>query len=711
MMGRRFSSKLVMLRSARWVAAALLDVFVLRRPGRIAALAVLVVLMVIRLVNPLILEEIRLRVFDLEQYLLPRDTSRSVRPPVRIVEIDPESIREFGQWPWPRTLIARLIERIAQARPRVLGIDILFSSPDRLSPPELAVELPKGLPAFPNDIAARLAAMPSSDARLIEAIRRLPTVLGVALADPEQNLENSLPNYRSGVLSLDAIREAAVTDGGIISVTPDPDGMFRRVPLAANYKDSAGGTTYFLGFSAQLLAQATRSFANLRRSAGKIDGMDIGDIFIPTDETGAAFVYFGPRLPSYSASEILKGQFDAEDLRDAIVLLAVTGVGSVDLQRTPIGLLYGVEFHAQLIQSVLADAVLRRPWFADWIEIAALLLTGFVVIWLIRYESPLMAIAVAFSLVIVLAGGEIGLFRLARWLVDGTYPAGAGLACFGVMLGGNLVAVQRERRRLSAELEHQAGELAAAREIQMGLLPRRFPAFPLRPEIDLYARIEPARDVGGDLFDFQLLDENQLFFMVGDVSGKGIPAALFMAMTKEVMRDAATRHGAALDRMLADANTKIISASNDMAAEGHSMMFVTAFVGVLDLVSGGLVYSSAGHDSPLVVRSGRKSRELETEGGPPLGTIEDFPYPVDRDRLDQGSILVLITDGVTEAQDTAGRLYSARRLVACINSAQPESAQQAVDAVFAGVREFIGPAVQADDITVLAVQRSSVSER
>jgi adenylate cyclase len=706
MMGWRYSSELGISRTRRRAAAALLDALALRTPGRMAALAGLGVLVLLRLVNPPIIEEIRQRMFDVGQYLFPRDTSHPVQPPVRIVEIDSDSIREFGQWPWPRTLVATLIEQIARTGPKVLGIDILFATPDRLSPPELAKELPKSVFGFPHDIAARLAAMPSNDARLAQAIRKIPTVLGVALIDRQPALEDSLPIYRSGETSIESIRAAAVSDGGLISVAPDYDGVLRRVPVAAYYKDSVRATTYFLGFAAQLIAQATRAFANLRRYHGKIEGLDIGNYFIPTDESGAAFVYFGPRLPSYSAAQLLDGAFNPDDLHDAIVLLGLTGIGTVDLQRTPIGLLGGIEFHAQLIQSVLNNTVLWRPWFANWIEIGAVLFAGFVVIWTIRYEAPVIAAAVAFALVTAFVGGEAATFKLAHWLIDGIYPAGSAIVCFGIMLGGSLIAVQRDRRRISAELEREAGELAAARDIQMGLLPLRFPAFPGRSEIDLYARIEPARDVGGDLFDFHLFDQDRLFFMIGDVSGKGIPAALFMAMTREIVRDAARQHGAALDRILADANTKILSASNDMLDDGHSIIFVTAFACVLDLLSGELVYCSAGHDSPLVVEPGRTPRALVTEGGPPLGTIADFPYPVDRDHLGPGSCLILFTDGVTEAQDTAGALYSGRRLAACIEGA-PMSARQVVDTVFTDVRNFTGAAIQADDITVLVVRRPS----
>jgi sigma-B regulation protein RsbU (phosphoserine phosphatase) len=302
------------------------------------------------------------------------------------------------------------------------------------------------------------------------------------------------------------------------------------------------------------------------------------------------------------------------------------------------------------------------------------------------------------------------------WLVDTLYSAVAILLAFGAMVGGNFIAAQREGRRLAAELDREReatarleGELTAARAIQMGLLPLHFPAFPDRDEIDLFARIEPARNVGGDLFDFALIDHNRLFFMIGDVSGKGIPAALFMATTKEVVRDAAIRHGAALDQVLAEANAKIGAASNNMAEGGANVMFVTAFAGLLDLTTGDLVFASAGHDAPLVIMAGRTLRELTTEGGPPLGAVEDFRYPLSRDRLEIDAILMLYTDGVTEAQDTDGMLFGSRRLNECLTDVQASGAQGAIDLVFDSLRRFVGAADQFDDITILALRRRGVA--
>jgi serine phosphatase RsbU (regulator of sigma subunit) len=248
------------------------------------------------------------------------------------------------------------------------------------------------------------------------------------------------------------------------------------------------------------------------------------------------------------------------------------------------------------------------------------------------------------------------------------------------------------------------GEFAAARAVQMSLLPLRFPAFPERRDFEIYARIEPARVVGGDLFDFLLIDDSRLFFIIADVSGKGMPAALAMAMTKQIVRDAVQRHGIALDRLMTEANIKTAAASEEMG-RGGDMMFVTAFAGILDLASGELAYASAGHDAPFLLQAGDRLRQLETRGGPPLGAVEHFRFPVDRDRCERGAVLLLYTDGVTEAQNPKAALYSADRLAALLGALPATSARTVVDATFDDVRHFAGEAEASDDITLLAIRR------
>jgi len=174
-------------------------------------------------------------------------------------------------------------------------------------------------------------------------------------------------------------------------------------------------------------------------------------------------------------------------------------------------------------------------------------------------------------------------------------------------------------------------------------------------------------------------------------------------VTKEVVRDAVLTFEPALDRILAEANRKLAAASAELQSEGG--VFVTAFAGILDLGSGAIDYASAGHDSPFLLGGSTGLRRLITDGGPPLGTVDEFRYPIDHDRIELGEVLLLFTDGVTEAENREHRLYSSERLAKALATARVSDARRVVTVVIDDVSRFIGDAEQADDMTLLAVRR------
>jgi serine phosphatase RsbU (regulator of sigma subunit)/CHASE2 domain-containing sensor protein len=657
-----------------------------------------------------IIPEARVRVFDLEERLWPR-ASGPAR--VAIVDVDEKSLAQFGQWPWPRTLVAELVRRIAEGHPRVLGIDIVFAEPDRLSPPEIARELP----SLPSYLAAGLAQLPPNELALADAMAMVPTVLALVpgredtssaqvpvrpapIRQAGGDATSYLANYRSMLRSLPEL-SAAAEGAGAIAAEPDDDGIVRRVAVAVGHNG-----TIIPSFALEVLrvGAGERSVVVDTGRLG-IEDVRIGGVAIPTDWRGRAIVHFAPRVARYiPAVDVLDPAFDPAELHSEVVLLGVAGLAVADLQQTPLGLVRGVDVHAQLIESVLLETLLHRPRYLDWIELALTLGLGLSAICLLRYDRPSRAAAIALASVAGLIGFELVAFRFADLLFDGTYPALTLLAAFGVMQFGTLRAAEAELDRQREATHRFEGELAAAQAIQMGLLPRRFPAFPDHPEIDVYGRIEPARIVGGDLYDYLLIDhDRRLFFAIADVSGKGVPAALLMAATKEVVREAVLKFAAGLDRILAEANQKTAASSTDLLPEGG--VFVTAFVGVLDLATGELSYASAGHASPYVLGGKRGLRQLTTEGGPPLGAVDTFLYPIDRDRIEPGEVLLLYTDGITEAENADRALYGRSRLAEALAKAPIGDARNLVRAVLDDVRSFVGRAEQADDVTVLALRR------
>lgn len=683
-------------------------------PGRIPALLIVVLLGLLRLWDPEMVEDVRLRGFDLLQRSAPRAYHEM---PVRIVEIDEAALRQYGQWPWPRIRIAELVEGIAAARPLVLGLDIIFAEPDRMSPGRI----PDAVPGLKQETIDDLLAQPSGEARLAAALGKLPVVMGLGPGnqppvargpvrttvvreiggDPRPRLKS----YPSLIRSLPEIA-AAERGRGILGGAPDRDGILRRVPMLVS---SEGRLVPALSVEMMRVVSNLASIGVVSER-NRVLGLTLGQTFIPTDGRARAYPYFTRSLDDryVSAGKILDGTLDPRQLQGAIVLLGVTGLGLIDLQQTPLGLMQGVEIHAQLLENIMLDAMLRRPPWVTQAELALLALAGLLAIFALPYRRPGLAVAGGGLLLLVLLGGEAAAFRGAGLLVDTGNAALTMLAAFGVMLAAGLRAAEAARRRLAGDLEEQRqvtarleGELNAARAIQHGLLPRRFPA---RPDIELYASMEPARSVGGDLYDYVQLDKNRLLFAVADVSGKGIPAALFMAMTKEVVHASAIRHGDSLNEVMTEANNKIGLASADLMADGANMMFVTCLAGILDLRTGVLVYVSAGHDAPFSIKPGNAPVQLTGDGGPPLGAVDDFPFPVERYAMAPGEILVLFTDGVTEAENPERILYGTGRLLAALAASPSASAEAAVAVVRDDLRRFVSTADQADDITLLALR-------
>ena len=266
----------------------------------------------------------------------------------------------------------------------------------------------------------------------------------------------------------------------------------------------------------------------------------------------------------------------------------------------------------------------------------------------------------------------------------------------------DLKAYMENLSRATADKERIATELSVARKIQAGMLPRVAPDFSGQTAFDLDAVMTPAKEVGGDFYDFYMLDENRLAVTVADVSGKGVPAALFMVVAKNVLQNlamAAKTHGDFAE---------VVTRANDRLCEGNDqMMFVTVFFGVLDLRTGEFSYVNAGHNPPLLLRRGGEVSYLLPEGKPdkPLGLMEGLPYRQRALTLAPGEMVFLYTDGVTEAANEAAELYGEERLQADFAGVESDApVREILAAVGAAVKAHAGNAEQADDITMLGLR-------
>jgi phosphoserine phosphatase RsbU/P len=241
-------------------------------------------------------------------------------------------------------------------------------------------------------------------------------------------------------------------------------------------------------------------------------------------------------------------------------------------------------------------------------------------------------------------------------------------------------------------------ELSIAATIQQSMLPSKFPAFPDREEFDVYALMRPAKEVGGDFYDFFLVDDDHLCVVVGDVSGKGVPAALFMAVTKYLIQ-AAVGTGAAPDLCLAMVNAHL-------ARNNESCMFVTIFLGVLDLKTGEFLYANGGHNPPVLAEKGYDAAFLGKPGGPVVGIMDDAEFRMDRLVLSPGALLLVYSDGVTEAFDIDGNAFAEDRLRDAVTVFREGAAQDVSKGLLQLIDSFCAGAPQADDITILALRIS-----
>jgi phosphoserine phosphatase RsbU/P len=268
---------------------------------------------------------------------------------------------------------------------------------------------------------------------------------------------------------------------------------------------------------------------------------------------------------------------------------------------------------------------------------------------------------------------------------------------------GSTLEKKRLRDEINAHLARLEQELEAARRLQMAMVPQSFPkpsaAFPL----DLCASMEPAREVGGDLYDFFVTEDGKLCFLVGDVSGKGMPAALFMARTKSLIRITTelmrARHGAS-----AGPAEIIARVNRELCQDNSDMMFVTLFFAMIEPATGELEFCNAGHNAPYRL-NGKTVETIEGGKGIILGVRPDAVYSTGRLALAPGDGVYLFTDGVTEANNAAEELFGETRLEAVLGAADGAPCAEIVKSVAYAVRGFVGDALPSDDITMLAIRR------
>ncbi len=439
----------------------------LRWVARLAPLAVILLALGLRVWDPGFVAQFRLLVFDAYQRLLPRPADPATSP-VIIVEIDDASLRRLGQWPWPRTRMAQLVDRLRAAGAVAVGFDMVFAEPDRTSPKEVIRMWPRTKEI--DALRAEANKLPDHDKQFAEAIARLPTVLAFVLVNrrtsrpPSRNAAYGyagddpapfVPALPGAVVNL-ALLEAAASGNGAINWIPDADQIVRRVPTVLRL-----GERLYPSFFAEVLRVVQRSRGYKIRSSNAggatafgeksgLNAVQIGRAVVPVDANGLMSVYFARHdtrryIPAW---KVLAGDpASLARLRGRIVLIGASAAGLFDLRATPLApAIPGVEVHAQAIEQVIAGIHLLRPDFALGVELFAILLLCLVIVMVVPRVGPLWgAIVGGVALYAALIGAWYA-FVGERLLIDGVYPALTVIAVFIVTTVLAYTRTEREKR-------------------------------------------------------------------------------------------------------------------------------------------------------------------------------------------------------------------------------------------------------------------------
>ena len=613
-------------------------------------------------------DSIELDTLDLRVQLRPKPTTSDK---IVFVEIDDETLKTFGQYPLPREYHAGLIKALTDAGARSIFFDIIFSD----------------------------ATNAASDDALKEAIRDAKNIylpysfyLG-----PAQTARKHAKTTQALTWASQTREDFSLFAKGLghINVAADPDGKYRKIPLYIGFNNTLYPfASFLLGCEYLGINEKEVKF---------IPGKSVAcskDLSIPLDENSNLLVNFtSPWVSAYThvsyrdvynayLSSLIgqKSPFDTTILKDKICIICLTATGTTDLHPNAFDALYpAAGIHAEVINSMITKKfIVRAPAIVNIL----LLIVLSVIIALVSLKTkPVKGFFLSLLGVFTFVGAGFLLFDIFGVWIDLFLPA----AVTGVLYTGfNLYKYVSEwKKRLLFEQE-----LDIAKKIQQSFLPKSIPEV---KGLTIAATMLTAKEVGGDLYDFVEFDESRIGVMIGDVSGKGVPASLFMAM-------AIGAFGFFTARELKPCET-LGSLNAKLAGDNSSNLFVTVFYAIFDTGAHTVTCANGGHMPLLRVTQAGEANYIDAEEGMPLGIIEG-PYSQNSAHFSSGDTFIFYTDGVTEATNARGQMYGKERLIEIARAKRSLSAQEIRDAIALDVRKFEPKSMQHDDMTLIIVKTS-----
>ena len=603
----------------------------------------LILLITIKIINPPFIKSISNLSFDLYQKaftLEKKDTD------VIIIDIDEDSLGKFGQFPWSRSVFAKILDQLNTSNPKAIGFDIFFAEKDKQSPEEII----KSYNLIPSDMID-LQKLKSHDELFAEKLKESKSIIAVLGSnvrshsnydrkakakflskggDPKQFTYS----YPYSIGSLESLEEN-VKGLGSISFLDQSDGIIRSLPLLVRFNEKLYPT---MGLEMVRVGSKQKNIYVELNEVG-IKRISARPHKIKSDPNGIIWIKYKKSLKEQfiSASKVYDGEFKKDFFENKYVLIGASAQGLFDLVKTPLGVtIPGVEVHANVIENILDQSYLLRNPNTYIFELLFSILVALITFVLSQKIKPKYSLSIFFGniLAIIIIGFSIYKFRSE--LVDISYPIFIVTLTF---LTGLYFRFIEENKLALANLQKEA-KLLKERELAAGVQKSLFPDIS-KFENFIYAKNVPARDVSGDYFDVVRSTPEEYFFTLADVSGKGIKAGMYMAKASSIFRT--------LTNLKYPIEKVVFGVNNELVEAKFKGMFVTAVFGKLNIKTGELVFINAGHESILMFDQNKNYEYIKSEM-PPIGIVKYFTESMVKSSTMnlKDKTLVVYTDGVTE---------------------------------------------------------------
>ena len=656
----------------------------------------LILLITIKIINPPFIKSISNLSFDLYQKaftLEKKDTD------VIIIDIDEDSLGKFGQFPWSRSVFAKIIDQLNTSNPKAIGFDIFFAEKDKQSPEEII----KSYNLIPSDMVD-LQKLKSHDELFAEKLKESKSIIAVLGSnvpshsnydrkakakflskggDPKQFTYS----YPYSIGSLESLEEN-VKGLGSISFLDQSDGIIRSLPLLVRFNEKLYPT---MGLEMVRVGSKQKNIYVELNEVG-IKRISARPHKIKSDPNGIIWIKYKKSLKEQfiSASKVYDGEFKKDFFENKYVLIGASAQGLFDLVKTPLGVtIPGVEVHANVIENILDQSYLLRNPNTYIFELLFSIIVALITFVLSQKIKPKYSLSIFFGniLAIIIIGFSIYKFRSE--LVDISYPIFIVTLTF---LTGLYFRFIEENKLALANLQKEA-KLLKERELAAGVQKSLFPDIS-KFENFIYAKNVPARDVSGDYFDVVRSTPEEYFFTLADVSGKGIKAGMYMAKASSIFRT--------LTNLKYPIEKVVFGVNNELVEAKFKGMFVTAVFGKLNIKTGELVFINAGHESILTFDQNKNYEYIKSEM-PPIGIVKYFTESMVKSNTInmKDKTLVVYTDGVTEGYLKNGEELGAEGVQKIINDMSEITPKTIVESIEKELNW--GAEKLRDDITCMAI--------